>query len=70
MKRTGRGYTYTGLWSVIQRWIDHLAALDRRRARQLAREREEAAARERIRRENRAGRDERLRREKTEPPRP
>jgi len=51
--RTRNGYTRTGLWGVIDSWIEKLLSIDRRKERAAAREREQTAARERIRRENR-----------------
>lgn len=58
IKHTRNGYTSTGLWGVIDSWIEKLLSGERRRQRAEARLREEAAAKERTRRENTAGRAE------------
>lgn len=49
---TPRGYTRTGIWSLIDHWLEKLMSVERRKERAEARKREEAAARERLRREN------------------
>jgi hypothetical protein len=49
---TPKGYTRTGLWSLIDEWLEKLLSIDRRKERAEARKREETTARERIRREN------------------
>lgn len=49
---TPRGNTRTGIWSLIDYWLEKLMSAERRRERAEARNREEAAARERVRREN------------------
>jgi hypothetical protein len=49
---TPKGYTRTGVWSLIDDWLDKLLSIERRKERAEARKREEIAAKERIRREN------------------
>lgn len=49
---TPRGYTRTGIWTLIDQWLEKLLSVERRRQRAEARKREEIAAKERTRREN------------------
>lgn len=58
-KLTRNGYTRTGVWALIDFWIEKLLQVKRKKELAEARAQEEMAARERIRRENAATKKER-----------